>query len=107
MRGLRPLTEENIMFMTTYFDTRKNFCEVVFSKAPKDLPAYLQPTSESIKNYVDVVCPLEFRTVNGRDTLSIIKLNGEIDIDPSIAREINSSDINGGNVKSHGFQMRF
>ncbi|WVX92605.1 hypothetical protein N4000037 [Escherichia phage vB_EcoM_HZ_ZJUN4] len=47
-QGLRPLTEENTMFMTTYFDTRKNFCEVVFSKAPKDLPAHLQPTSESI-----------------------------------------------------------
>lgn len=95
------------MFMTTYFDTRKNFCEVVFSKAPKDLPAHLQPTSESIKNYVDGVCPLEFRTVNGRDTLAIAKLNREIDIDPSIAREINISDIGGGNVKSHGFQMRF
>lgn len=95
------------MFMTTYFDTRKNFCEVVFSKAPKDLPAHLQPTRESIKNYVNLVCPLEFRTVNGRDTLAIAKLNREIDIDPSIACEINISDIDGGNVKSHGFQMRF
>lgn len=95
------------MFMTTYFDTRKNFCEVVFSKGPKDFPAHLQPTKESIKNYADAVCPLEFRTVNGRDTLSIVKLNHDINIDPSVAREINISDINGENVKSHGFQMRF
>ena len=54
--------EENIMFMTTYFDTRKNFCEVVFSKAGKDVPADKQPTRESIKAYADVVCPVEFRT---------------------------------------------
>ncbi|AZV00909.1 hypothetical protein KNU35_gp022 [Escherichia phage vB_EcoM_005] len=39
------------MFMTTYFDTRKNFCEVVFSKAGKDVPADKQPTRESIKAY--------------------------------------------------------
>lgn len=95
------------MFMTTYFDTRKNFCEVVFSKAPKGLPAHLQPTKESIKHYADVVCPVEFRTVNGRDTLAITKLNNDINIDPSFAREVNISDIGGGNVKPHGFQTRF
>ncbi len=95
------------MFMTTYFDTRKNFCEVVFSKAGPGVPADKQPTKESIKNYVDIVCPVEFRTVNGRDTLAITKLNHDINIDSSVAREVNTSDINGGNVKSHGFQMRF
>ncbi|QMP18719.1 hypothetical protein CJ20_123 [Escherichia phage CJ20] len=95
------------MFMTTYFDTRKNFCEVVFSKASPGVPADKQPTKESIKNYADIVCPVEFRTVNGRDTLAITKLSRDIDIDPIAAREVNSSDINGGNVKSHGFQMRF
>lgn len=99
--------EENIMFMTTYFDTRKNFCEVVFSKAGKDVPVDKQPTRESIKAYADVVCPVEFRTVNGRDTLAITKLSHDINIDPSAAREVNTSDIYGGNVKSHGFQMRF
>lgn len=95
------------MYMTTYFDTRKNFCEVVFSKAPKGLPVHLQPTKESIKHYADTVCPVEFRTVNGRDTLAITKLNHDINIDPSVAREVNISDIGGGNVKSHGFQTRF
>ena len=104
--GRKPL-EENTMFMTTYFDTRKNFCEVVFSKKGPNVPAGREPTKESIKNYVDIVCPVEFRTVNGRDTLAITKLSRDIDIDPIAAREINSSDINGGNVKSHGFQMRF
>ena len=95
------------MFMTTYFDTRKNFCEVVFSKKGPNVPAGCEPTRDSIKNYVDVVCPLEFRTVNGRDTLAITKLRHDIDIDPIVAREINSSDINGKNVKSRGFLTRF
>ena len=95
------------MFMTTYFDTRKNFCEVVFSKKGPNVPAGCEPTRDSIKNYVDVVCPLEFRTVNGRDTLAITKLRHDIDIDPIAAREINSSDINGKNVKSRGFLTRF
>ncbi len=95
------------MFMTTYFDTRKNFCEVVFSKKGPNVPAGCEPTHDSIKNYVDVVCPLEFRTVNGRDTLAITKLRRDIDIDPIAAREINSSDINGKNVKSRGFLTRF
>ena len=42
------------MFMTTYFDTRKNFCEVVFSKKGPNVPAGCEPTRDSIKNYVDV-----------------------------------------------------
>ena len=95
------------MFMTTYFDTRKNFCVVVFSKKGPNVPAGCEPTRDSIKNYVDVVCPLELRTVNGRDTLAITKLSRDIDIDPIATREINSSDINGKNVKSHGFLTRF
>ena len=52
--GLCSLTEENTMFMTTYFDTRKNFCEVVFSKKGPNVPAGCEPTRDSIKNYVDV-----------------------------------------------------
>lgn len=56
-----------------------------------------------IKNYVDVVCFLEFCIVNGCDILVIIKFNCEIDIDFLIVCEINIFDIGGGNVKLYGF----
>lgn len=104
--GRKPLGE-NTMFMTTYFDTRKNFCEVVFSKKGPNVPAGCEPTKESIKNYVDIVCPVEFRTVNGRDTLAITKLSRDIDISMVDASEINTSDMNGGDVKPYGFKMKY
>ena len=95
------------MFMTTYFDTRKNLCEVVFSKPGSKVPVEKHPTKESIKNYVDIVCPLEFRTVNGRDTLSIIKLRKDIDVDFVNAGEVNTSGVDGRDVKPYGFQMKY
>lgn len=82
------------MIVSAFYDSRKKKVETIISDTRDGTPA----NKNGVKAYIDKYCPLEFRMVDGVDSLSINVINAKIEF-INATMPIGYSDSDGSNAK--------